>query len=197
MTAVREVTSGEFGSVGHALSLAFEDDPVMAFLFPDARTRRQRLTSFYALVIPLIAGHGLVQADAGVHGAAVWMAPSPPRAGRLEGAWLALRMLFTLRGSAGRANALNATILPARVQEPHWYLALLGTEPSHQGRGVGSALLAPTLERCDREGRLAYLESSKESNLPFYERHGFEVVCELTVPGGPSVWPMARTPRES
>ncbi len=195
MTAVREVARSKFAAVGRALSLAFEDDPVMAFLFPDADTRTRRLASFYALVVPLIAGHGLVHADTDVHGAAVWLAPSPPRPGSLESAWLALRMLLTLRGSAGRASALNATILPARIEDPHWYLALLGTEPSHQGRGLGSALLAPNLERCDEQGRLAYLESSKQSNLPFYERHGFEVVCELTVPGGPSVWPMLRKPR--
>ena len=147
------------------------------------------------MVMPLIAGHGLVHADTTVHGAAVWLAPSPPRPSSLQGAWRALRMLLTLRGSAGRAEALNATILPARIEEPHWYLALLGTEPSHQGRGLGSALLAPTLERCDQQGQLAYLESSKQANVPFYQRHGFEVVCELTVPGGPSVWPMLRKPR--
>lgn len=195
MTAVGEVTHAEFAAVGRALSLAFEDDPVMSFLFPHARTRTRRLTSFYAVVLPLIADHGLVHADTDLHGAAVWLAPSPPRPGRLEGALLALRMLFTLRGSAGRADALNQTILPARIHEPHWYLALLGTEPSQQGRGLGSALLAPNLEKCDQQGLPAYLESSKQANVPFYQRHGFEVVCELTVPGGPSVWPMLRKPR--
>lgn len=195
MSAVREVASAEFASVYRALSLAFEDDPVMSFLFPKEADRTRRLTSFYTVVVPLIAGHGLVHADADTHAAAVWMAPSPPRPSRLTGAWLSLRMLLALRSAAGRASALNATLLPAHIREPHWYLALLGTEPSHQGRGLGSSLLAPILERCDREGQLAYLESSKAANVPFYERHGFEVTSELVVPGGPSLWAMLRQPR--
>jgi len=195
VTPVREAEPGERDAVGHALSLAFEDDPVMEFLFPDAASRTGRLRGFYAVVIPLLAAHGVVHTDAGTHGAAVWQAPSPPRPRGLQAGWLALRMLLTLREAAGRANTLNETILPAHLREPHWYLALLGTKPSHQGQGLGAALLAPVLETCDREGQLAYLESSKQANVPFYERHGFEVVRELAIPSGPSVWPMLRKPR--
>ena len=58
---------------------------------------------------------------------------------------------------------------------PHYYLSVLGTDPDQQGGGIGSALLAPVLDRCDADGVAAYLESSKESNVAFYARHGFTV----------------------
>ena len=81
-------------------------------------------------------------------------------------------------------------------EEPHWYLATLGTDPEVQGRGIGSALLRPVLEHCDAEGQPAYLESSKEKNLAFYSRHGFEVVKEVPLPGGgPTIWTMWRDPK--
>jgi hypothetical protein len=54
--------------------------------------------------------------------------------------------------------------------------------------------MGPVLERCDREGEPAYLESSKEQNIPFYSRHGFEVTGQLDLPDGPSMWPMWREP---
>jgi hypothetical protein len=53
------------------------------------------------------------------------------------------------------------------------------------------------LDRCDREGLGAYLESSKEKNIPYYQRFGFTVTGEITLPDGPNVWPMWRDPREA
>jgi hypothetical protein len=46
---------------------------------------------------------------------------------------------------------------------------------------------------CEHER--VYLESSKERNIPFYERHGFHVTAEIQVPAGPVVWAMWRDPR--
>jgi ribosomal protein S18 acetylase RimI-like enzyme len=81
-------------------------------------------------------------------------------------------------------------------RQPHWYLATLGTAVDLQGKGVGSALMAPVTEHCDKEGLPAYLESSKERNVPFYRRHGFEVVKEVRLPNdGPLIWTMWRDPK--
>jgi GNAT superfamily N-acetyltransferase len=79
-------------------------------------------------------------------------------------------------------------------QPDHFYLAVLGVDPAHQGQGLGSALMRPVLELCDREGLPAYLESSKERNVDFYARHGFRVTSELRLPKGPTMWPMWRNP---
>lgn len=78
---------------------------------------------------------------------------------------------------------------------PHWYLAVLGTDPCAQGQGRGSAVLRPVLARCDEDGVSAYLESSKKRNIDFYARHGFRLSGEIKLPRGPSVWPMWRDPQ--
>jgi hypothetical protein len=52
------------------------------------------------------------------------------------------------------------------------------------------------LDRCDAEHAPAYLESSNPDNIPYYQRFGFEITGEITLPdGGPSMWPMWRQPR--
>jgi len=80
-------------------------------------------------------------------------------------------------------------------KEPHYYLLAIGVDPDRQGHGVGSSLLAPMAERCDREHIGAYLESSKERDVPLYERFGFKVREVVELPGGgPRIWPMWRDP---
>jgi predicted N-acetyltransferase YhbS len=95
-----------------------------------------------------------------------------------------------------RSMAVLSRIERVHPTEPHWYLAVLGTDPAHQGKGIGGALQRVVLDRCDREGVPAYLESSKESNVPYYERFGWRVTSELTLPkGGPTLYLMWREPQ--
>jgi ribosomal protein S18 acetylase RimI-like enzyme len=192
---VRPVRSGERRAFYGLLARAFEDDPVSAFLFPEEASRRQRLIAFYQAMMPAMVEHGRMDTDADLRGGAIWQAPAPPLPGPFRVLWMWLRSALVLRGRTRAGFELGRTLEAVHEREPHWYLAILGTAPEHQGRGVGSALMAPVLEQCDREGVLAYLESSKERNIRFYERHGFEVMTEVRVPGGPVMWPMRRVPR--
>ena len=81
-------------------------------------------------------------------------------------------------------------------EEPHWYLAVIGTDPTVRGAGLGHALMQSRLDRCDAEYAPAYLESSNPVNVPYYERFGFVVTGETALPDdGPTLWPMWRAPR--
>jgi hypothetical protein len=55
-------------------------------------------------------------------------------------------------------------------------------------------LLAPVLERCDREGMRAYPDATSERSKTLYERHGFEAEAAFAFPEGPPLWPMWRRP---
>ena len=79
--------------------------------------------------------------------------------------------------------------------ESHWYLPMIGVDPAHQGKGLGSALMKHALIPCDLENKIAYLESTNAKNIPLYERHGFEVVGTLEVGSAPPLYPMVRKPR--
>ena len=69
------------------------------------------------------------------------------------------------------------------AEQPHWHLGPVGVEPHLQGGGIGSAMLRMFCERMDRAGCLAYLETDKQENLPFYERFGFRITDEDDVLG--------------
>lgn len=53
-------------------------------------------------------------------------------------------------------------------------------------------LMRHALELCDQQGVRAYLESSNQANIPFYERLGFEVMGKIEVGSAPPVHPMIR-----
>lgn len=93
-------------------------------------------------------------------------------------------------------NAATAwTWIESFVPEETWYLEVLGVDPDAQGAGLGSALVRHGLAFAAADGADAFLETSVNHNVPYYERFGFEVVDEADMPGeGPHVWFMRAKP---
>jgi GNAT superfamily N-acetyltransferase len=188
-------TTSDVGRLSAVLASAFAADPVFGWLVPDARRRPARLRRFFALELRHVAlAHGAVSTDPDRSGAALWMPP---------GAWRVPTSVLVGHG-AGFARAFGARLplatgLLARVErrhlrDPHYYLAYMGVAPAAQGRGLGTRLMRPTLERCDAAALPAYLEATSERNRSLYQRVGFEVVDEIRFAGSPPLWPMLRAP---
>lgn len=196
MPTVRQATRADVPGLSAALSRSFLDDPVTTWIFPPDRLDDRLRRHFDVHLRHISLRHGSVYTTDAHQGGAIWLPP-----GKAE-----VTPLQVLRTAPGYTRALGTRLFKGlRVildiekhhpKEPHYYLATLGTDPSHQGKGVGAALLQPVLDRCDTEGLPAYLESSKERNVPFYARHGFKVTEEIDiVGGGPRLWLMWRGPR--
>ncbi|MEY2451046.1 MAG: hypothetical protein QOD92_620 [Acidimicrobiaceae bacterium] len=195
MTEVKVGTAPDIEGITAALVKAFDDDPVMNHIFRKGRAKKARVFFTSDSKRSLTKGALYTTAGGPPQGGAIWMAPGEWKIGGLE-LLGQLPMLFHLGADTPRALSLLTQVEKLHPQEPpHWYLGVLGTAPEHQGKGVGSALIRPILEKCDEEGLPAYLESSKESNIPFYQRHGFKVTREINVKNGPTVWPMWRDPQ--
>jgi ribosomal protein S18 acetylase RimI-like enzyme len=195
MTSVRTVTQTDVDDLSEVLGRAFADDPVWQWMFPRHPERMARLFAILLRHAHLPNG-GCELAGAGetIQAGALWDPPGRwqiPVTTQLRRVPVLLRILGARTVPVLRGLSLIEKDHPT---EPHWYLAILGTEPSAQGQGLGSALLSSRLSRCDAERLPAYLESSKDSNVPYYERFGFRVTGEIRMPGGPPVWPMWRDP---
>lgn len=185
---IRLATGADAPALTQALARAFHDDPVASWSLPSERRRPGQLARFYRERLRTLMADELVFCDDGRRGAALWAAPDRWRVAPAE---LARMRIVTRRTPVFLAGARRVD--RAHPDEPHYYLNVLGVEPAAQGGGLGSRLMAPMLERCDSEGVPAYLESSKDRNVPFYERHGFRVTGEVDMPlGGPRLWLMWR-----
>jgi ribosomal protein S18 acetylase RimI-like enzyme len=193
--AVRTLRAEDIESRAGALARAFARDPIYRFIHPDDREWARVGPRFFRILLHHFSNHATVLTPGGGKAVAIWTPPEPCPPGGLA------RLRFTLCIGAllGRRIARGARVGTAlenlHREEPHWYLALLGTDPEARGRGLASSLLAPMLSRCDAAGLPAHLETATESNLAFYAARGFEVVGEARVAGGgPRLWGLRRAP---
>jgi ribosomal protein S18 acetylase RimI-like enzyme len=91
------------------------------------------------------------------------------------------------------ACPISIRALPPYLEEPHFYLHAIGARLDDQCRGIGSALPKHGTAICDAKGYPAYLESSNVKNNLLYDRYGFEITAEITLPdNGPTFWLMRR-----
>lgn len=101
---------------------------------------------------------------------------------------------LTLLRKDERRRALSYVLAALESPHPCWYLNAIGVEPSAQRGGVGSALINHMLTRVDDDALPAFLDTSAPDNLGYYERFGFLVTVESTLPNGIPLWGMTRPP---
>ena len=194
---VRKARAADLPALTATLARAFDDDPLMNWMCAqDARRARRIYDAMDLSLRDLSFRHGEVYTTDGIHGGALWAPPGKWKMGLLQQILLTPKMarITTWKRLAPVMGGINA-VEKKHPHEPHFYLFVLGTDTEHQGKGVGTRLMAPVLEQCDRDGVPAYLESSKERNVPLYERNGFRVTEVFQVPnGGPPIWLMWRNP---
>jgi RimJ/RimL family protein N-acetyltransferase len=193
--SVREAGLGERAQLSATLADALANDPIFSWLLPGRRRRDTRLRRLFALelehyVFPA-GGRALTTDD--FRGANIELPPGRAKMTMPLSGAIGLVRVFGMR--LRRAGRLQAFFERNHIQEPHYYIRTLGVATGFQGQGLGTALLGPTLDRCDRDGVPAYLEASSERSAALYERLGFVHLGELRVPdGGPPFWPMRRPP---
>lgn len=194
-----EASDADRSALERVLAAAFMDDPVAMWATPREALRQRTLRRFFGALLKAKLPDGFVYTDSGRSGAALWAPPDAWRTTAVQG--LRIAAAFANPRHWARVPLVSRGLLLAERLHPpapgHFYLASLGVTPKAQGNGLGSRLLQPVLDICDSDRVPAYLESSKESNISFYARHGFRVTREISLPRGPTIYAMWREPLTS
>lgn len=190
------------GQAAAVLNRAFRDDPLDSYLLPDPVRREQAFLPMWKAVVSHALAYGQVFTTAAVEGVACWLPP-----GRTDlGIWQMLRtglaLPRSLLGLGREARRRSLALVPETdklhhdaIRAPHWYLWVLGVEPARHGQGIGGALLRSILDRADAEHTPCYLETVTPDNVAFYAKRGFQVVGEVQVVAGLTIWAMVRVPQ--
>jgi GNAT superfamily N-acetyltransferase len=196
---VRLAEQRDVPRIAATLTLALAESRWARWALPDDG-RTQRLTRLHELDAAhrgVATGTAWVAHD--VASVAVWHAPDgAPGTHPLPadvGAALA-RELPRLSDPRWPAVAATAELVAAhRPAGPHWWLAHLATRPSARRQGLGMAVLAPALERCDAAGMPAAAAVHTWAGARFLRHAGFEVTAALqTTDDDHPLWVLARKP---
>ena len=191
---VRKATPDEHERLAAVLARALFDDPVMRWVIGDDGRRRSVLEAGFDLYLRrLWLKQDECYTTESAAGAIVWELPGQWKVGILD----QLRLLPSMARINGRLLPRSLRTIAALESNhpaaPHYYLPFVGVEPEWQGRGLGTALMRPVLDRCDEEKMPAYLEASSPRNRVLYERHGFHVTEQFSVGAdSPPLWRMWR-----
>ncbi len=193
---LRQAAATDVPQLSRVLAAAFHHDPVFEWLMPVERRRLRGLQLFFEIELHALGlARGSVWTTTELHGCAITTAPGswrlPVRVQALHS--LAFARAFGAR--LPRAALLLQRVELRHVRQPHHYFPAIGVAPEQQGHGLGSQLMAPTLERCDAQQLPAYLEASTERNAALYQRLGFNTIRELSYGEGQILRLMLRAPQ--
>ena len=151
---VRKATDADVTALSQSLARAFYDDPVISWMIPDdAKRLRLGPFGFETWLGKIYMPKAEVYTDETRKVGALWAPPGKWRMSVGLQARLAPRM-FRLFGVRRMPTILKglATLDKAHPDaQPHYYLGILGTDPDHQGKGLGGAAMQPVLDRCDTD----------------------------------------------
>jgi GNAT superfamily N-acetyltransferase len=185
---------------------AFESDPVFGYLTPDDRELRlQALTWLMGKAIEYCIPYNYVCTTPDLQGIAAWLPPDKFPKDPFQLLQIAVQFqLYNLPFKCGwnrleRWLSCLLAIEQAHQQDmgdrPHWYLELMVVNPASQGRGVGSRLLQPVLDRASQEGLPCYVVTFTEQAVRFYQKNGFEIVKNQKFSANsPLFWTLKRNP---
>jgi len=188
-TTVRAATPADAAALGDLLGRAFAGDPLWSWIYPQSDRSHRLARMFGTLVLVNIEAGATVLTDDRTRAAAIWQRHDRRRMNLRHNLRMGSAMIRS-GAKMRRGQAALKTIEAAHPHEPHWYLAVLGTDPEHQGHGIGGELLRHVI---DETGAATYLETETAANVAYYRQHGFEATGETDIRAdGPHLWFMWR-----
>ena len=171
---------------------AFADDPVERWIYPAPEAYGTHFPEFVAAFAGEAFRRDTVWQQGGFAAVAFWLPPGSEPDGdavvdvlRTTVPAAKHEALFSVLGQMDDLHPANS----------HWYLPWLAVAPGRQGTGLGGELLRRCLDIVDADHMPAFLETPNPRTIPFYERHGFQVIGNAQAGDCPPLASMLRAAR--
>lgn len=201
LDGVTELTTKDIDWASKLLAQAFYTDQLLNFIYGDTIHEQGKLNWFFRATFRMAALYGVCFGTAEKDGV-LMMLPSDQtnltigmlyQSGMLAApfkmGWASFFRMMRFMDFAEKEHK-------AAISSDHYYIMTVGVLPERQGMGVGKKLMTKALESVDANKMPCFLETQNKSNVPFYQRLGFEVVSDKEIPKGElHNWGMLRQER--
>jgi ribosomal protein S18 acetylase RimI-like enzyme len=179
------------------LSRAFYNDPYYVFIMPDGKKRIAHLNWWMKILLRYTLKYGNIYYTDDYKGVAMWLGPDKPIVDDIK--ILSLGLIF-YPVKIGIRNFMRVLDISEqwnkehkKLNKRHYYLMVIGVEPEHQQKGIGSRLMEVGLKIADNEKLDCYLETVTHEDVRFYMKHNFEVIFNKGFGVNSQYWLMKRT----
>jgi GNAT superfamily N-acetyltransferase len=190
---LKQIQEDQIKTASKVLARAFQDDPLFMYCIPDPIERKKRTAahSEFLILTGLLSGKVHITSS-NIEGVAVWNAYAIKDQKMEKQSKEILRRLRKVKRinfsdplfleRMGIFEEIANSFQQEHINFPHWYLAFIGVDPIHQGKGYASKLLRMKLAEIDEQNLPCYLHTENESNVKLYEHFGFELIGKNKIP---------------
>jgi ribosomal protein S18 acetylase RimI-like enzyme len=199
------VKSRDISKAGAVLADAFRHDPIWTKIFEREASDDRKMGAWYEGSIRYCLKYGMAYATSEhLEGIAccvpgeyadmtVWRMLWS--GAFISGMRMGVRMVTHAQKMATVFEPLEADRRASMKGRAYVYLMFIGVASQHQGQGLGGKLLRALFEESEQAGVPLYLETETERNARMYERLGFRLINQISLPVlSLPVWEMVREP---
>jgi len=183
---------------------AFQDDPIMVFVYPDEKERKQKSQYGFYMLYNYGIKYGLAYATSkNLEGITIWLPPNKV----YPSTWAMMKNggFYTMRKVGLKLKAMKRTMTVFKYEEErhkelapydHWYFQNIAVNPEEQGKGYGGLLISTMLKTIESDGLPIYVETNTEKAMRIYQKYGFEILEYRIIPETDiPLWCMLRKPK--
>ncbi|TDH27002.1 N-acetyltransferase [Segetibacter sp. 3557_3] len=164
------------------LSCAFAENQSVNYIVKQDHKRLRRIRNLMSYSFDTCFRFGEIWLSDDKTGCALVVLPDRKRFTLRSILW-DIKLMYSCMGisNTGKAMLRESKIKKLQPDTPLYYLWFIGVQPQAQHRGTGTALMIGIIAEAKRLERIICLETSTVTNLPWYQRFGFNVYTELNL----------------
>ncbi|MFW9828093.1 MAG: GNAT family N-acetyltransferase [Candidatus Thorarchaeota archaeon] len=190
---LKQLQEDQIEAASQVLSRAFQNDPLLIYLCPDPIERKIKCVKHceWLILIGFVSGEVYTTSDE-IEGVAIWHPHTIDYKKWIKQSKEIIKKMRKVRKEIFSDAFYSERLMIVEeiansfqnehVNFPHWYLAFIGVDPLHQGKGFGNKLIKAKLAEIDKHNLTCYLHTENERNVEFYKHLGFELIGKNKIP---------------